>query len=239
MRVALCLFAALCVEAHAGSLRQYVWTNDLARPTRPAPLIEIGQADDVTLHLEIRNGGQALDLTGSVPVLFVWDTSTLLKHIIVTGTVNGSVMSIRAGYPEVNIPFTNSYAAEIKLYTAVGTNVFITEVMKPRWKTTYSADADATARAGVATTSIIVNVSVFAADPDTLPISGLAESAGAVKEVVTNIGGRAAITCAWAEEIGQLAQVEILSVSATNFTYQIRSGSGIVTNAWKIFWTAK
>jgi len=69
--------------------------------------------------------------------------------------------------------------------------------------------------------------------------AGTSSVAGSTKEIVTTLPENPIIQLTLAESIGELAQVEVLTATMTNFTYQIRTASGIVTNGWAVNWTAQ
>lgn len=69
---------------------------------------------------------------------------------------------------------------------------------------------------------------------------GTHSAAGEIKtnEFATAMSATPQVTANFGESIGELAQIEILSTSTTDFTYQIRTGAGIATNAWTIRYIA-
>lgn len=74
---------------------------------------------------------------------------------------------------------------------------------------------------------------------DLVAVSGVCTNDGVLKSVsYTAFSGPPGVACVFAEAVGELAQIEVLSVTTTNFTYQLRSASGIVTDGWHVKWLA-
>jgi len=62
---------------------------------------------------------------------------------------------------------------------------------------------------------------------------------GEVREVVADIPADAVIHLSFSEDVGELASLQTVFKSETNFTYVIRGGAGIITNVLGVYWTAK
>jgi len=90
-----------------------------------------------------------------------------------------------------------------------------TEIVNYQAMTNYVATAKST-RVGTHSAAGILKTNTFATAMTATP------------QVSANFG----------ESIGELAQIEVLTASTSNFTYQIRTGAGIATNAWTISYIA-
>lgn len=253
-----CLSAIPC----NGQLVQRIsHTNDISLlPDGFGKPITIFQA--TTVHYDVyakSNTSSAVTWPpGSVATWEVFKTTDEWLMIVTNTAIVGDLVQFEASFNDTSLP-AGTYRYVARVFVPDGNDVLVVVIGAGGFRVNLSPFGAVTASTATNGIHLTVNpVSTtnanIVAGPgiSAVPIAGgyeisslavensaIAEAPGLVKEVVTNLTGVSTVVATFAENIGQIAQVEITGISTTNFTYQIRTASGLSTNAWKIYWMSR